>query len=33
MTITVEGDRISAVTPSVLARNPPGKKIDGKGNS
>ena len=31
MTITVEGDRISAVTPSALARNPAGKKIDGKG--
>ena len=31
MTITVEGDRISAVTPSALARNPSGKKIDGKG--
>src|SRR5690242_10286702 len=31
MTITVEGDRISAVTPSALARNPQGKRINGKG--
>jgi imidazolonepropionase-like amidohydrolase len=31
MTVTISGDRISAVTPSALARNPQGKRIDGKG--
>jgi imidazolonepropionase-like amidohydrolase len=31
MTVTIAGDRISAVTPSALARNPQGKRIDGKG--
>jgi imidazolonepropionase-like amidohydrolase len=31
MTVTISGDRISAVTPSALAHNPKGKRIDGKG--
>lgn len=31
MTVTISGDRISAVTPSALARNPQGKRINGKG--
>lgn len=31
MTVIVTDDRISAVTPSALARSPQGKRIDGKG--
>ena len=31
MTVAVEGDTITAVTPSQLARNLPGRKIDGRG--
>jgi len=31
MPVTIEGDRISAITPSALVRNTSSKKIDGKG--
>lgn len=31
MTVTVDGDRIVAVTPSALARSPKGRPIDGRG--
>lgn len=31
MTVSIEGDRITAVTPSAVARNPSGKRIEGKG--
>src|SRR3954462_2672535 len=31
MTVTVDGDRITAVTPSALAASPKGRRIDGRG--
>jgi imidazolonepropionase-like amidohydrolase len=31
MTVTVDGDRITAVTPSALAKSPKGRAIDGRG--
>src|SRR5690349_2226538 len=31
MTVTIDGDRITAITPSALAPNPSGKAIDGRG--
>jgi imidazolonepropionase-like amidohydrolase len=31
MTVTVDGDRIAAITPSALAKAPKGRRIDGRG--